>query len=322
MPRAAFRILLLALGVFATAVPALAAWPERPIHLVVPFSAGGTVDFVARAVGVQLGKELGATIVVDNVPGAGGSIASQRVARATPDGYTLLFTTPNHTINPALMPKLPFDTEADFAPVSLVGEIPELLVANSSMPFNDVAAFIAYARAHPGQLTYASAGTGTLPHVTMELLLQRLGLRITHVPYKGAAPAMNDLLGGQVNVKLDTIATSTPHIRSGRLKPLAIASLRRSPLMPDVPTLAESGAPGYQGILWLGILAPAATSAQHVKTLAEAITRMGRQPAFQKQLEAAGVDVVTSDPAAFGKQIHAELGQWAQVVKAAGIKAE
>jgi tripartite-type tricarboxylate transporter receptor subunit TctC len=322
MPRAALRLLLLALGVFATALPALAAWPERPIHLVVPFSAGGTVDFVARAVGVQLGKELGATVVIDNVPGAGGSIASQRVARATADGYTLLFTTPNHTINPALMPQLPFDTEHDFAPISLVGEIPELLVANASMPFNDVAAFIAYARANPGKLTYASAGTGTLPHVTMELLLQRLGLRITHVPYKGAAPAMNDLLAGQVNVKLDTIATSTPHIRSGRLKPLAIASLRRSPLMPNVPTLAESGAPGYQGILWLGILAPAATSAEHVKTLAEAIARMGRQPAFQKQLEAAGVDVVTSDPAAFAKQIHAELGQWAQVVKAAGIKAD
>jgi tripartite-type tricarboxylate transporter receptor subunit TctC len=168
----------------------------------------------------------------------------------------------------------------------------------------------------------ASSGTGSVPHLALELLNDAAKVNVLHVPYKGAAPAMNDLLAGQVNVKLDTIATSTPHIRSGRLKPLAIASLKRSPLMPNVPTLAESGAPGYQGILWLGILAPAATSAEHVKTLAEAIARMGRQPAFQKQLEAAGVDVVTSDPAAFAKQIHAELGQWAQVVKAAGIKAD
>jgi tripartite-type tricarboxylate transporter receptor subunit TctC len=244
------------------------------------------------------------------------------VAGATADGYTLLFATPNHTINPALIAKLPFDSEKDLVPVSLVAEIPELLVAHAGQPFSDMAGFVQYARALPGQLTYASAGNGTLPHVTMELLLQRLGLRVTHVPYKGAAPALNDVLAGQVGVKMDTIATATQHIKAGRLKPLAVASLKRSKLMPDVPTIAESGAPGYQGILWMGILAPAGTPADRVQALHKAVVNFSRQPEFQRQLQADGVEVVASDPASFGKQIRTELKQWAEVVKASGIKAD
>ena len=316
------RSALLACGIVAAALPAAAAWPDKPIHLVVPFSAGGTVDVVARAVGVQLGKQLGTPVVVENVPGAGGMIATQKVASATADGYTLLFTTPNHTINPALLPKLPYDSAKDLAPVSLVAQIPELLVAHSGQPFNDFPGFVQYARAHSGALTYASAGNGTLPHVTMELLLQRLGLRITHVPYKGAAPALNDVLAGQVAVKMDTIATAGPHIKAGRIKPLAIAGLKRSKLMPDVPTIAESGVPGYEGILWMGILAPAGTPADRIAKLHQAVTGFSRQPDYQKELEAQGVEVVASDPASFGKQIRVELKQWAEVVKAAGIKAD
>jgi tripartite-type tricarboxylate transporter receptor subunit TctC len=277
---------------------------------------------VARAVGTQLGKQLGTPVLVENVPGAGGTIATQKVASAAPDGYTLLFTTPNHTINPALIAKLPFDSEKDFIPVSLVAEIPELLVANASQPFGDMAGFVQYARAHPSRLTYASAGNGTLPHVTMELLLQRLGVRVTHVPYKGAAPALNDVLAGQVAVKMDTIATASQHIKSGRIKPLAIAGLQRSRLMPEVPTIAESGVPGYQGILWMGILAPAGTPADRVDALHKAIANLSRQPDYQKQLQADGVEVVASDPASFRKQIHMELKQWAEVVKTAGIKAD
>jgi tripartite-type tricarboxylate transporter receptor subunit TctC len=314
------RSLLLACGILAAALPAAAAWPDKPIRLVVPFSPGGTVDVVARAVATQLGKQLGTPVVVENVPGAGGSIATQKVASAAADGYTLLFTTPNHTINPALMPKLAFDADKDFAPVSVVGEIPELLVANAGQPFSDMAGFVRYARTHPGELTYASAGNGTLPHVTMELLLQRLGLRVTHVPYKGAAPALNDLLGGQVAVKLDTIATSSQHIKSGRLKPLAIAGLLRSKLMPDVPTIAESGAPGYQGILWMGILAPAGTPPERVSALHQAVVTFSRLPAYQQQLAADGVDIVAGDPASFRQQSRAELKQWASVVKASGIR--
>jgi tripartite-type tricarboxylate transporter receptor subunit TctC len=322
MPRFVLRSWLLAGAALVAAGPAAAAYPDKPIRLIVPFSAGGTVDVVARAVGQQLGKQLATTVVVENVPGAGGAIATQRVARAPADGYTLLFTTPNHTINPALNDKLPFDAGKDLAPVSLVAQIPELLVASAGQPFSDMAGFVKAARSQPGQLTYASAGNGTLPHVTMELLLQRLGIQLTHVPYKGAAPALNDLLAGQVAVKMDTVATSAAHIRAGRIKPLAIAGLRRSPLMPDVPTIAESGVPGYQGILWMGILAPAATRPEQVELLHRAIASIARQPEFLRQLDAGGVEVVASDPASFGRQIHAELRQWAEVVKASNIKAE
>jgi tripartite-type tricarboxylate transporter receptor subunit TctC len=316
------RSLILACGAVAAALPAPAgSWPDKPIHLVVPFSAGGTVDVVARAVGAELGKQLGTTVLVENVPGAGGVIATQKVASSAADGNTLLFTTPNHTINPALM-KLSFDTEKDLAPVSLVAEIPELLVASASQPFNDMAGFVQYARAHPGQLTYASAGNGTLPHVTMELLLQRLGLHVTHVPYKGAAPALNDVLAGHVAVKMDTIATSAQQVKAGRLKPLALASLHRSKLMPEVPTIAESGVPGYQGILWMGILAPAGTPADRIEKLHAAIAKFSQQPEYRQHLQAEGVEIVTNDPAAFARQIHAELKQWADVVKSAGIKAD
>jgi tripartite-type tricarboxylate transporter receptor subunit TctC len=301
---------------------ARAAYPDRPIKLVAPFPAGGTVDVVARAVATQLGRQIGGTVVVENVPGAGGTIAGARVAKAAADGYTLLFTTPNHTISPALLAKMPYDTEKDFAPVSLVAQIPELLVANASQPFQDFAGFVQYARANPGKLNYSSAGSGTLPHVTMELLLLRLGLQLTHVPYKGAAPAMNDLLGGQVALKMDTIATSSQHVKSGRLRPLAIASQRRSPLMPDVPTVAEAGLAGYEGILWMGVLAPAQTDPAVVQALYRAIAAFTQQPDFRQQLQADGTDVVGSDPPTFTRQIQAELRQWAEVVKKAQIKAE
>jgi tripartite-type tricarboxylate transporter receptor subunit TctC len=325
-PSAWRRALLLTSAVAALAglgMPAWAAWPDRPLKLVVPFPAGGTVDYVARQYATQLGRQIGGTVVVENVPGAGGSIATARVAKAAPDGYTLLFTTPNHTINPALLPSLPFDTVKDLQPVSLLAQIPELLVAHAGQPYNDFAGFVAYARAHPGQLNYSSAGNGTLPHITMELLLLRLGgLQVTHVPYKGAAPALNDLLAGQVGLKMDTIATATPHIKAGRIKPLAIASLKRSPLMPEVPTVAELGAPGYQGILWMGVLAPAGTEAAIVQQLQKASVQAMQQPELNRQLQADGVEVLATDGAAFGRLIDTEIAQWADVVKRSKIKAD
>jgi tripartite-type tricarboxylate transporter receptor subunit TctC len=322
--RARLRGLLTILGLSALgfALPSQAAYPDQAVRLIVPFPAGGTVDYVARLVASQLGEQLATPVVVENVPGAGGTIATTRVAKAPADGYTLLFTTPNHTINPSLIPRLPFDTERDLAPVSLVAEIPELLVANSAQPFNTYAEFVAYAKANPEKLAYASAGNGTLPHVTMELLLQRAGVRVLHIPYKGAAPAMNDLLANMVAVKMDTIATSLQHIKSGKLKPLAYASLRRSPLMPEVPTVAEAGIPGYQGILWMGILAPAGTEPARIKRLHKAIVSMARSPAFQDKLKQDGVDIVASDPVTFAKLIHTELAQWAEVVSKSKIKAE
>ncbi|MES2974354.1 MAG: tripartite tricarboxylate transporter substrate binding protein [Pseudomonadota bacterium] len=306
----------------ATATSVMAAYPDKPIKLIIPFSPGGTVDNVARMVATELGSKLGTTVVVENVPGAGGSIAAQRVVKSAADGYTLLFTTPNHTINPALNPKLPFDTAKDLVAVSLVAEIPELLVAHSAQPYSDFAGFVKYARENPGKLNHGSAGNGTLPHITMELLLLRLDLKVTHIPYKGAAPAMNDLLAGQVSVKMDTIATSAGHIKTGRLKPLAIASLKRSPLMPQVPTIAESGLPGYEGILWMGLLAPAGTPADVVQALHGAITRTLKEQELLKRFESDGVVAVGSSPAEFDRLINTELKQWADVVKRAQIKAD
>jgi tripartite-type tricarboxylate transporter receptor subunit TctC len=295
------------------------AYPDRPITLVVPFSAGGTVDSVARLLATQLGQQLKAKIIIENVPGAGGTIATEQVARAKPDGLTLLFTTPNHTINPAVLHNLPFNTERDFVPISLAAQIPELLVANSKQPFTDFKSFVAYAKAHPGQLNYGSAGIGTLPHVTMELLLQKLDLQVTHIPYKGAAPAMSDLLGNRVAVKMDTIVTSLAQINAGQLRPLALASLKRSPLLPKVPTIIESGVPGYEAILWMGILAPKGTPTAIADTLNQAIVQSLRNPELIKRFAVYGVEPVGSTRTEFQAQIAAELKQWAAVVAKAKI---
>ena len=305
----------------ALAITAHAAYPDRPIRLIIPFSAGGTVDAVARTLGAQLSQVLNTPVLIENVPGAGGALATQRVIRATPDGYTLLFTTPNHTINPALNDKIGFDTARDLTAISLVAQIPELLIANASQPYSDFAGFVKYATSNPGKLNYASAGNGTLPHITMELLQQKLGLQMTHVPYKGAAPALNDVLSGVVALKYDTIATSSGHIRNGRIKPLAIASLKRSPLMPDVPTIAESGLPGYQGILWMGVLAPAGTPRDIVDMMNRGLRTTLRDPGVLKQLEANGVEIVGNTPAEFEKLIETELRQWADLIKSSNIKA-
>ena len=305
----------------ALAITAHAAYPDRPIRLIVPFSAGGTVDAVARTLGAQLSQVMNTPVLIENVPGAGGALATQRVIRSTPDGYTLLFTTPNHTINPALNDKIGFDTARDLTAICLVAQIPELLIANASQPYSDFAGFVKYATSNPGKLNYASAGNGTLPHITMELLQQKLGLQMTHVPYKGAAPALNDVLSGVVALKYDTIATSSGHIRNGRIKPLAIASLKRSPLMPDVPTIAESGLPGYQGILWMGVLAPAGTPRDIVDMMNRGLRTTLRDPGVQKQLEANGVETVGNTPAEFEKLIETELRQWADLIKSSNIKA-
>lgn len=314
---------LLCVGTLAGSVAvAQSAWPTRPIRLVVPFPAGGTVDAVARTLGAQVTASLNASVVVENVPGAGGSIAAQRVVKAPPDGYTLLFTTPNLTINPALNDRLGFDTARDLMPVSLVAQIPELLVAHSGQPYTDFAGFVKFAGANPGKLNYASAGNGTLPHITMELLLQRLNLQVVHIPYKGAAPALNDLLAGTVALKYDTIATAAGHIRAGVIRPLAIASLKRSPLLPDVPTIAESGLPGYQGILWMGVLAPSGTPRDVIDILYKAFSQALTAPNVVKRFDTDGVEAVGSSPAEFGRLIESELRQWADVVKRANIKAD
>ncbi len=301
--------------VFALIGAARAEYPERTVRLLVPFPAGGAVDLVARLLATQLSTDLHGSVIVENKPGAGGIVATDVTAKATPDGYTLLLTTPSHTITAALRATLPYDAQKDLAPVSIVAEIPELLVSSPSAPFDTFKTFVAYAKAHPGQLTYASAGNGTLPHVTMELLLQRAGIQVLHVPYRGAAPAMTDLLGGHVQLKLDTIATSAKLVADGTLRALAYASQARSPLMPDVPTVAEMGLPGYEGILWLGLTAPAGTPKPIIDDLAAASRRAIQAPALVERFRHDGIDAVGSTPAEFAARLTAEIAQWRDLAK-------
>jgi len=297
-----------------------AEYPERPIRLVLPFPAGGAVDIVARVMAASMAEDLGKPILVENKSGAGGIVATDAVAKSAPDGYTILLTTPNHTINAALQPKLPYDSEKDVVPISVIATVPEVLVSNPNAPFKTFQEFIAYAKQNPGKLNYASAGVGTLPHLTMELLLQRLGIKVMHIPYRGAAPAMTDLLADVVQLKLDTYATSHPQVTAGRLRMLGIASSHRSKLMPDIPTIAEMGLPGYKGNLWIGMMAPAGTPKAVIDKLAAASTKAAHAPNVVKRLQHDGVEPVGGTPAEMGALIAGEIPQWRDLAKAADIK--
>jgi len=316
--RTVFGFALLA----ASSGAALAQYPDRPIRLLTPFPPGGAVDVVTRLVADKMAAELGKPFVIEAKAGGGGIIATDAVAKADKDGYTLLITTPNHTINAALNPKLPYDTEKDLAPVSIFAAVPEVLVSHPSAPFSDFKGFVEYARANPGKLNYSSAGIGTLPHITMEVLLKAAGIKVTHVPYRGAAPAMTDLLAGVVQLKLDTYATSYQNVEAGRLKMLAYAGKARSPLMPNVPTVAEMGVPGYEGILWIGIMAPAGTPQPIIDKLAAAAAKAVKAPDLAERFKKDGVDAVGGTPAEFARQIAREIPEWRDVIQSAGIKAE
>jgi tripartite-type tricarboxylate transporter receptor subunit TctC len=290
--------------------PCRAGFPERPIHVVVPFPPGGAVDLVTRLVTQQITAARGWPFVIDNRGAAGGIVATDAVAKAPGDGYTLLVTSPNHTIAAALKPRLPYDWEHDIIPVALIAAVPELLVSHPSAPFDSFAGFIAYARQNPGRLNYASAGTGTLPHVTMELLLHCAGLDVLHVPYRGAAPALTDLLAGVVQVKLDAYATARDHVASGRLRALAFASAQRSSVMPELPTIAEQGFPGYEGVLWIGLMAPAGVPAATIDLMAAAAGDAVRSDAIAARFWRDGIEPAGSTAAAFGALITREVAQW------------
>jgi tripartite-type tricarboxylate transporter receptor subunit TctC len=296
-----------------------AEYPERPILVLLPFPPGGAVDHVARLVTARMADDLGRPIVIENKAGAGGVIATDTTAKAPPDGYTLLLTTPNHTINAAIHPKLPYDTEKDIVPVAIVAEVPELLVSHPAAPFTDFAGFVDYARKNPGKLNYSSAGNGTLPHVTMELLLRRSGIQVAHIPYRGAAPAMTDLLAGHVQLKMDTYATANQLVAQGKLRALAFASRARSALIPQLPTVAEMGLPGYEGILWIGIVAPAGTPQPVIEKLAASAQRAVRTPDLAERLARDGVDPVGGTPQAFSALIAKEIGEWRNLAQSAKI---
>jgi tripartite-type tricarboxylate transporter receptor subunit TctC len=314
---------LLALSVVALSGPVDAQdYPNKPIKFVVPYPPGGGTDVVARIVNEPLATALGQPIIIDNRGGAAGNLGTDIVAKAPADGYTILFTLSSHTINPKLYEKLPFDVERDFVPVSLVALIPQILVVNPSVPIANVKELIAYAKANPGKLNYASVGIGSPAHVAGELLKQKADIDMVHVPYKGGGPAITDTIGGQVQLAFVSLPAALQHVKSGRLRAIAVTSAKRSASAPDVPTIAEAGVPGYVVDSWYGALAPAKTPPAIVAKLNAAFVKVLENPQVKENLFAQGAEAASSSPAEFDRRIKEELAKWELVIKSAGIKPE
>jgi tripartite-type tricarboxylate transporter receptor subunit TctC len=289
---------------------------------VVPSSAGGGTDIVARIIAPELSKRLGQQVVIDNRPGAGTMIGIEVAAKSPPDGYTLLMGLSTLAINSALYKKVPYDPQRDFAPITQAVSSASIIVVHLSIPVKTLKELIAFARARPGQINYASAGTGTYPHMTMELFLSMAKLKMVHIPYKGTAPAMIDMVAGQVATMAATILTGMPQIRAGRLRPLGITSAARSPIVPDIPTVAEAGLPGYESVQWYGMLAPARTPRDIITRLHGDTTRILQQPEIKARFAGDGADPVGSTPEEFTRYIQSELTKWAKVARDAGIQPE
>jgi tripartite-type tricarboxylate transporter receptor subunit TctC len=300
--------------------PALAQnYPSaKPIRIVVPFPAGGTSDILARALGQKLTEAWKQHVVVDNRPGAGANIGAELVAKAPADGYTLFLVSTIHAINPSLYRKLAYDPVRDFSAITLIADTSQVLVVHPSLPVKTVKEFIAYAKKRPGQLYYSSAGNGSQPHLTAELFKKKTGINIVHVPYKGAPPAMTDLIAGQVMLTFATAPSAVPFVKSGRLRALGVSTAKRISALPDVPTIAEAGVPGFEAAGWNGIVAPAGTPAPIVQKLHDEIVKIVDVPAMSKFLSDQGADPHTMTPAEFAAYIKSEEAKWAQVVKDSG----
>lgn len=322
--RPALRALAAAL-VFA-ALPAAAqapAYPVKPVRIINPFAPGGATDQLARLMAQKLSELWGQSVVVENRPGASGAIGLEAVAKSPPDGYTLAIATQTtHAANPALFAKLPYDPVRDFAPLTLAGSTPLALMVQPSLPVTDVSSLIAYLRANPGKLTYASGGNGTSQHLTMELLKSMTGTFVVHIPYKGAGPALVDFLGGQTNIMFDNLPTAMPHVKSGKVRALAVSTAKRSALAPELPTMAESGLSGFDLATWFAFFAPAATPKEITTKIAADMQRVLAQPDVKERLLAAGVDVVGSTPEELARFQRAEMEKWARIVKDSGAKVD
>jgi tripartite-type tricarboxylate transporter receptor subunit TctC len=316
-----YRFALGILLALVAALPSAQTYPTKPIRLVVPFPPGGATDILARDVAQRLTDAWGQSVIVDNRPGAGGNIGSELVAKSPPDGYTLeMGTVGTHAINASLYAKMPYDNVKDFVPVILVAGVPNVLVVNPSVPVNSVAELIAYAKANPGKLNFASSGNGTSIHLSGELFKVMAGVQMTHVPYKGSAPALQDLLGGQVQLMFDNLPPSLPQIKAGKLRALAVTSSTRALALPDVPTLAESGLPGFEASSWFGVLAPAGTPPAIVTKLNTEIANWLSTPAAREKLTKQGANPAGGTPEDFAKHIAAETAKWAKVVKESGAR--
>ncbi len=318
----------LALAAFASASGARAQgaprgdYPSRPVRVVVGFPAGGPTDILARLAAQKLTEATGQQFVVDNRGGASGMIGAELVAKAPPDGYTLLVVPATHAVNPGLYRKIAFDTARDFTPVSLMAEGPFILVVHPSLPARSVQELIALAKRRPGELNYASAGVGGLPHLAGELFKSSTGIRMNHIPYKGAAPATIDLVAGHVTIMFNNMLSAIPHVKASRLRALGVTTVKRSIAVPDVPTIAEAGVKGYEVSGWYGVLGPAGLPADVVSRLNGAVDRAMREPDVVKRLAGEGVDASGSTPQAFGARIAAEMAKWAAVAKASGATPE
>jgi tripartite-type tricarboxylate transporter receptor subunit TctC len=298
------------------------AYPSKPIRWIVPFPPGGSTDLLARVVGQKLTESWGQQVVVENRGGAGGTLGAAEAARSPGDGYTLLMGAIHHTIATSVYPKLPYDFQKDFAPITVVAIVPNVLVVNPAVPAKSTKELIAYAKANPGKLTYGSAGMGTAHHLIGEVFNLRAGTEIVHVPYKGSAPAVADLIGGQVSIMYDTVASCLPHIKAGKLRPLAVATAKRSSALPDVPTIAESALPGFEVTTWFGALAPAKTPPEIVAKLNAEMVKILAMPDVRKRLLEAGAEPVGNTPGEMAAQIKRETEEFGKIVKQAKITAE
>jgi tripartite-type tricarboxylate transporter receptor subunit TctC len=312
-------VLTLALAALGAGTVLAQSYPNRPIRLVVASSPGGASDILARLLAQKLGEELGQQVVVDNRGGASGVIGTDIVAKATPDGYTLLIIQPSLTINPSMIRKLPYDAVRDFAPVSCVVDAVQILTVGAALPAKTAQDLIALAKAKPGQLTFGSPGIGTSPHMTAELFKQRAGVDMPQIVFKGSGPAFISLISGEISAAVSTALSAMPHVKSGRIRALGVTAAKRVQILPDVPTLSEAGVPGFVVSQWFGILAPAGTPRPIVDRLYKALTRGASSADFVERMAAQGVDVVNRKPEEFAALIKLELAQWAKVIKAAGI---
>lgn len=298
-----------------------ARWPSKPVKWVVPFPPGGAMDFIARTLGDRLAQELGQAFVIENRPGAGGNIGADYVAKQPGDGHTIMITSIGMATNKALYPKLSYDPVKDFTPVSLLALVPNVLVVNPARSSDrSVKDVLAHARREPGKLTYASAGNGTSIHLAGEVFASMAQLKLLHIPYKGSGPAVTDMLGGQVDLMFDSITSARPHIQSGKLLALGVTSARRSPALPEVPTLAEAGVPGYEVSPWFAVFAPAGTPADVVARLNKALITVLRQPEIVRKLESVGAEPIGSTPQALAEHLNKELLRWGALIQERGIR--
>ena len=313
---------LIAFGAAPVAHAAEGDFPAKPIRLVVPFGAGGYGDTVARLLGKALSDELKVPIVVDVKAGGSTIIGTEIVARAAPDGYTLLMISTTHAVNPSLFRKLPYDPVADFAPVTLIDSTPYVLVANPAVPAKNLAELVAYAKANPGKLSYGSSGPGSAINLTGELFKMATGTDILHVPYKGSGPALTDLIAGHIQLTFTSTITALPYMKDGRLRGIAVTSAGRNSAAPDLPSVAESGHPAFEASSWLGILAPAKTPAAIVSVLQRAIARALQSPVVAAAMKADGAEIGGGTPEAFAQFYAGEIRKWGMVIEKSGIKAE